>query len=263
MKPYSILNENLHQFPVVIDLPHSGTFVPQSIRDRLLNNACLSNSDWFLPELYCFLPAMGYTTIINHLSRYVVDMNRPIGGARTGDYRNTVVYQENTQGHPLYSSPLDEIEISNRVSQYYLPYHHKLEKLLREKLQVYPSVLLLDLHSFFLDFIDGGNHDIYLSNRCGITSSEQTLQNIHKAFTAKAYSVIDNAILGGHIIYHYKDIFQDRFEGVLIELRYTKYIENRYFGEEELKDRNEMLFQSAKQTLKEVFMQLSCLGHIK
>ena len=42
----------------------------------------------------------------------------------------------------------------------------------------------------------------------------------------------------------------------MMELRYTKYIADRYFGEEELTDRNEMLFQSAKQKLKEAFMRL-------
>ena len=87
MEHYKILNENVHQFPVVIDLPHSGVFVPLDIRSRLLDNACLSNTDWFLPELYDFLPAMGCTTIINHLSRYVVDMNRSIESERSGDYR--------------------------------------------------------------------------------------------------------------------------------------------------------------------------------
>ena len=148
MEYFTILNENTHRFPLVIDLPHSGTLVPPHIRSRMLDTACLSNSDWFLPELYDFLPAMGCTTIVNHLSRYVVDVNRPTGGAKDGDYRNTVVYQQNTQGSPLYAIPLEEKEINERITQYYQPYHQALENLLRAKLQVFPSVLLLDLHSF-------------------------------------------------------------------------------------------------------------------
>lgn len=50
---------------------------------------------------------------------------------------------------------------------------------------------------------------------------------------------------------------------ILIELRYTKYIENRYFGEEEPTLRDEMLFQAAKQKLKEVFMELPYWRHTK
>jgi formiminoglutamase len=254
MECYTVINENIHRFPVVIDLPHSGTFVPEDVRNRLLSGACLSNTDWFLPELYDFFPAMGFTIMVNQLSRYVVDMNRSADSARQGDYRKTVVYQENTQGSPLYSSPLDENEISRRISLYYDPYHQSLEKLLRQKLKVYPSVLLLDLHSFFLDFGNGSNQDIYLSNRCGFTSSEQTLHGLHESLTAQGYSVIDNANLGGHIINHYREIFGDRIDAVMMELRYTKYIDNRYFGEEELTKKNEMIFQLAKQKLKKVFM---------
>jgi len=183
-------------------------------------------------------------------------MNRPTEGAKTGDYRKTVVYQENTQGSPLYASPLDENEMNRRVNQYYEPYHQALERLLREKLKVYPSVLLLDLHSFFLNFGEGGSQDIYLSNRRGFTSSEQALQALHKSLTAQGYSVIDNANMGGHIINHYRELFGERIDGVMMELRYTKYIDNRYFGEEELTDRNEMLFQSAKQKLKKAFLRL-------
>ncbi|MFA0814985.1 MAG: N-formylglutamate amidohydrolase [Anaerofustis sp.] len=256
MKNYTILNDNDHRFPVVINLPHSGVFVPQNIRGRLLDNACLSNSDWFLPELYSFLPAMGCTTIINNMSRYVVDVNRPIGGAKSGDYRKTVVYQENTQGNSLYYPPLEEKEINERVSRYYQPYHQALEKLLRIKLQIHPSVLLLDLHSFFLDFTEGGSQDVYLSNRCGSTSSAQALTKIHESFASEGYSVLDNAIMGGHIIHHYREIFQERLEGILIELRYTKYIEERYFGEEEVTSKNEALFGEAKKKLETAFTKL-------
>ncbi|WP_020613670.1 N-formylglutamate amidohydrolase [Sediminispirochaeta bajacaliforniensis] len=256
MEHYTIVNENTHLFPVVIEIPHSGTFVPEDIRNSFLDNACLSNTDWFLPELYDFLPAMGCTAIINQLSRYVVDMNRPASSAKTGDYRKTVVYQENTQGSPLYPSPLDENEISRRVSQFYDPYHQALEKLLCKKLKVYPTVLLLDLHSFFLNFADGGSQDVYLSNRRGFTSSKQTLHGLHESLSAQGYSVIDNANLGGYIINHYRELFGERIESVMMELRYTKYIADRYFGEEELTDKNEILFQSAKQKLKEAFIRL-------
>lgn len=256
MNYYTILNETEHRFPVIINLSHSGVFVPSDIRHRLLDTACLSNTDWFLPELYDFLPEMGCTTIINNLSRYVVDVNRPICGASSGDYRTTAVYQENTQGSKLYSPLLNEKEINQRVTRYYQPYHNALKKLLRSKLQVFPSVILLDLHSFFLDFVEGGNQDVYLSNRRGATSSEQIINKLHNSFSSEGYSVLDNAILGGYTINYYRQLLQERFEGILIELRYTQYLDDRYFGEEEVTTWNETLFQTAKQKLQAVFMRL-------
>ena len=37
--------------PVVISLPHSGTWIPADMRKHLLPTAVLANSDWFLPAL--------------------------------------------------------------------------------------------------------------------------------------------------------------------------------------------------------------------
>ncbi len=258
MSNFTVINEAIHRFPVVVNLPHSGTFVPPDIKRNLLATACLSNTDWFLPELYDFLPEMGCTTLINHLSRYVVDVNRSASANGTGDYRKTVVYKENTQGKPLYRSPPGEDEINRRIALYYMPYHEALEKLIKEKLKKHSTVLLLDLHSFFIDFVKGGNQDVYLSNKGGQTSCVETLNHIHSSFCRQALTVLDNAIMGGHAISHYRTLFGECLEGVLIELRYTKYIEERYFGEEEVTRRDEKLFHSAKQKLRAAFMQLPC-----
>lgn len=101
-----------------------------------------------------------YTILNENLSRYVVDMNRPAESASIGDYRKTVVYQENTQGSPLYSSQLDENEINRQVSLYYAPYHQALEKLLREKLKVYLSIYDLKDHHL-IALLDGRDTDTF------------------------------------------------------------------------------------------------------
>ncbi len=36
----------------------------------------MSSTDWFLKELYAFLPDMGTTVISPNISRYVIDLNR-------------------------------------------------------------------------------------------------------------------------------------------------------------------------------------------
>ena len=74
---YTVLNSEQHS-PVVISLPHSGTWIPVAMKKALLPNAVLANTDWFLPELYDFLPAAGFTTLINHVNRYVADPNRAV-----------------------------------------------------------------------------------------------------------------------------------------------------------------------------------------
>ena len=55
MKPFTIYNEEKNSYPVIISLPHSGTWLPAEMRESLLEDAVLANTDWFLPELYQFL----------------------------------------------------------------------------------------------------------------------------------------------------------------------------------------------------------------
>ena len=70
----NIINPQKHNYPVIVSIPHSGTFVPIDIRDKMLPNVILSNTDWFLKELYSFLETMDITTISSNISRYVVDL---------------------------------------------------------------------------------------------------------------------------------------------------------------------------------------------
>ena len=88
---YTVLNSEQHS-PVVISLPHSGTWIPVAMKKALLPNAVLANTDWFLPELYDFLPAAGFTTLINHVNRYVADPNRAVTYDPQHDYRSATVY---------------------------------------------------------------------------------------------------------------------------------------------------------------------------
>ncbi|MFS8961997.1 N-formylglutamate amidohydrolase [Lactobacillus delbrueckii] len=44
--------------------------------DALLPTAVLANTDWFLRELYDFLPGRGFTVLENNLNRYLIDPNR-------------------------------------------------------------------------------------------------------------------------------------------------------------------------------------------
>ncbi|MFT8844868.1 MAG: N-formylglutamate amidohydrolase, partial [Schleiferilactobacillus harbinensis] len=59
----TIQNQHTHRYPVVISLPHSGTWLPDDMRQALLPGVILANTDWFLPALYDFLPAAGFTTL--------------------------------------------------------------------------------------------------------------------------------------------------------------------------------------------------------
>ena len=66
---------------------------------KLRKDVVLANTDWFLPELYNFLVAMGCTMIENRVNRYVADPNRE-SQIKGMNYQESVIYQQNTFGKP-------------------------------------------------------------------------------------------------------------------------------------------------------------------
>lgn len=257
MNLFNIHNPNNHKYPVIVSIPHSGTFVPNDIRSIMLPSVVLSNVDWFLKELYDFLPNMGVTVISSNISRYVIDLNRDKTEDIHGeDFWTKLVHTHNTFGKPLYSKPLHSEEIQERLKQYYDPYHTALEKLIVEKLRVFNKVLLLDLHSFCVDFIEGADEDISLSNYNNQSSTTLSIESLRDVLTEQGYKVGVNVIRGRYILKNYKRIFRDNIDCIQMELRYSQYIGNRYYGEEELNSWNTALFIGAKVKLQAAFTKL-------
>ncbi|GAQ01128.1 N-formylglutamate amidohydrolase [Companilactobacillus farciminis] len=54
MENFTVYNGEVDELPVVIDLPHSGTFIPEDIKSKMVPDLICPNVDWFLPELYDF-----------------------------------------------------------------------------------------------------------------------------------------------------------------------------------------------------------------
>ncbi|MGZ1382408.1 N-formylglutamate amidohydrolase [Lactobacillus delbrueckii subsp. bulgaricus] len=132
----------MNRFPVVLDLPHSGTTIIAEMADALLPTAVLANTDCFLRELYDFLPGLGFTVLENNLNRYLIDPNRDPNEGLTGDYYH-LVYAKNTFGHALYQTPPSSWKINRRRGQFYQPYHQQLQKLLSIKKDTFRNCLVI------------------------------------------------------------------------------------------------------------------------
>mgnify|MGYP000264027418 CR=1 FL=1 len=68
--------------PVILGLPHTGTWLPDDIRARLnARGQVLADTDWHIERLYDgLLP--GATTVRATFHRYVIDANRGARGHR-------------------------------------------------------------------------------------------------------------------------------------------------------------------------------------
>ncbi|URZ86542.1 N-formylglutamate amidohydrolase [Floricoccus penangensis] len=234
---YRIYNAENHDYPIIFSLPHSGVDISENMRKNLREDAILSNTDWFLRELYSFLhDDMNQTLIENNLNRYLVDPNRSPQAIGNGNsYMDNVIYKENTFGKPLYKEKLSKDDIDNRISCYYYPYHQALEKLLKDKIDKFGKVFLIDLHSFALypKYEELDTCDFVLGNDSDKTSSKDFRLMITSMLEDSSFSVSNNfPFSGGYITKHYGS--EKNIESLQIEIRYSTYIGDREFGEEEL-----------------------------
>lgn len=155
MESFKVTHSTQPRVPILISVPHCGSFFPDEIKDQYKQELIQSpdDTDWFVDKLYDFAPSMGITMISAVHSRWVIDLNRdpqskPLytdGRIITGLCPTT-----NFLGEQIYNDQRSEIhsaEIERRLALYYYPYHQKLEELLMEIKNEFGTVLLWDCHS--------------------------------------------------------------------------------------------------------------------
>src|SRR5678816_3925778 len=118
--------------PLLISMPHTGTFVPPEIAARLTQAALrLPDTDWHMERLYDFASTLGASVIAATHSRYAIDLNRPPDNASLypGQDMTGLCPVDTFNREPLYlvGQQPDPAEIQRRVEQYWRPYHATLQ----------------------------------------------------------------------------------------------------------------------------------------
>lgn len=138
--------------PLLISIPHAGTFVPEAIAQRFtLAGSHLADTDWHVEKLYDFARELGLSILQANYSRYVIDLNRSPDsaslyvGAPTSPVCPTLTFDD----EPIYA-PGREVtatEIQARIEQYWQPYHQRLAAELNAMRERHGYALLWDAHS--------------------------------------------------------------------------------------------------------------------
>ena len=150
---YELFPATAPEVPLVVSVPHTGTAVPDGIRERFRSPtvAALPDTDWHLHRLYDFVPELGATLITARFSRYVVDLNRPAdqhalypGRDETGlvprsTFGEEAIYRDGTEP--------DDAEVAARRERYWDPYHRLLREQLDAVKERFGFALLWDAHS--------------------------------------------------------------------------------------------------------------------
>ncbi len=199
--------------PLVVSVPHAGTYLPPSIASCLTPAArALSDTDWYVPRLYEFCGSLGASMIVATHSRYVVDLNRPPDGAPLypGMRETAVCPTETFDGRPLYSRGAEPAatQIGARIRRYWQPYHERLAAMVRATRARHGRCLLWDAHSIrsaVPALFDGRLPDLNVGTADGRSCHAETRRSIETQLRGQRRftHVIDGRFKGGYITRHY------------------------------------------------------------
>ena len=221
------------QSPLVISLPHAGRRIPGALALRLTAAArAVPDTDWHVERLYGFAREAGAGWLEPRLSRYVVDLNRPPDDAPLypGQVSTGLCPAYSFAGEPLYAdSPPDAAEVDARRTQYWEPYHARLEALLAAARERHGFAVLLDAHSIRSEvprLFAGRLADINVGTNDGRSCDPGLRAAVMAAVEAAAAftSVLDGRFKGGYITRHYGDPRRG-VHAVQIELAQAAYMD--------------------------------------
>ncbi|RDJ00011.1 N-formylglutamate deformylase [Dyella solisilvae] len=231
--------------PLLISLPHDGSYIPEAIAARMRPAARRSvDTDWHVGRLYEPLArALGASVLRPTASRYVVDLNRPADGRALypGRRETGLVSTIGFDGEPLYldgAEPSAE-EIQQRVNEFWHPYHQALSQELDRLRAEHGRVVLWEGHSIRSRvpmLFEGQLPDFNLGTAEGASCSQALQQALQGALEAQSsYSfVVNGRFKGGYITRHYGRP-ADGVEAVQLELAQLNYMDEDSFAYDEAK----------------------------
>ncbi|MEO0938562.1 MAG: N-formylglutamate deformylase [Pseudomonadota bacterium] len=196
--------------PVVLGIPHTGTYVPKHIAARL--NAVgrtLADTDWHVHTLYDGL-LEGATIVRATFHRYVIDPNRDPAGTSLYPGQNTtgLVPRTDFDGRPIWNTPPEAAEIEARRAGYHAPYHAALEAEMARVHALHGCAVLYDCHSIrgAIPFLfEGRLPDLNIGTADGTSCAPCFETAVHALCrAASGYStVLNGRFKGGWTTRHY------------------------------------------------------------
>jgi N-formylglutamate deformylase len=198
--------------PLVVSVPHAGTFVPDALRARFTADAsALPDTDWHVDRLYAFARELGASMLVATHSRYVIDVNRPPDDHNLypGQDRTGLCPIDTFGRAPVYAGAAPSAaEIAERVASVHRPYHAALAAEIARCVDSQGIALVFDAHSIrsvVPRFFAGRLPDFNVGT-VGGTSCDAGLATRVAAVASAApgySSVVDGRFKGGYITRRY------------------------------------------------------------
>lgn len=218
--------------PIIISIPHTGTYVPDTILERFTTPAKqLPDTDWHLDKLYAFARSMGIHMLVATHARYVVDLNRAPDGKSLYPGKFTTGLCPTTQfdGSPIYQNgmEIDDKEIQNRIQTYWQPYHNKLQSIVDELKSKNKRVIVFDAHSIRSQepkLFDGILPNLNLGTADGQSARQELTTKLATYCSNTNYSsVLNGRFKGGYITRYYGNPAQG-VDAIQLEMTQINYM---------------------------------------
>ena len=217
--------------PVVLGLPHTGTYVPAEIRAKLnARGRALADTDWNIDKLYQgLLP--GATTVRAMFHRYVIDANRDPGGQSLYPGQNTTALVPLTdfEGEAIWGQAPSGGEVEYRRELYHAPYHAALAAQMARVAARHGVAVLFDCHSIRsrLPYLfDGVLPDFNIGTNDGTSCAPALAEAVERLCAgATGYSFVANGrFKGGWTTRHYGRPTEG-WHAIQMELAQSTYME--------------------------------------
>ena len=218
--------------PLIIDVPHAGTALPEDIRDRMTAvGLAVPDTDWHVDKLYAFAQQAGITLMVATHSRYVVDLNRPPDNENLypGQDTTALVPIDTSEKQPIYAGPVpNAAEIDARRATYWQPYHDHLRTTLEAIRAKHGYALLWEAHSIksvLPRYFPGRLTDLNLGTGGGKSAGAGLGEALLAVGLRSPYSaVLDGRFKGGYITRHFGQPAA-RIHAVQLELSWATYMD--------------------------------------
>lgn len=228
--------------PLLVSLPHDGSYIPAALGARMQPEARRApDTDWHVRRLYDFARGLGASVLAPSHSRYVVDLNRPPDDVSLYPGQNTTGLCPIVRfsGEPVYlpgQEPSPD-EVHARVATYWQPYHQALQEELARLLAAHGRVLLWEGHSIraVVPFLfDGRLPDLNVGTSSGASCSPALQARLQGVLAAQDdYTwVLNGRFKGGYITRQYGQPTQG-IDAVQLELAQPNYMDEDTFAYDE------------------------------
>ena len=195
--------------PVILGLPHTGTWLPDDILARLNERGrTLADTDWHIHQLYAgLLP--GATTVRATFHRYVIDANRGPEDESLYPGQNTtgLVPVTDFDGQPIWTEKPTPEDVADRLARFHAPYHAALSAEIERVRAKHGVAILYDCHSIrsVIPFLFAGvlpDFNIGTANGTSCAAAIEAATQEVAAATGRPW-VVNGRFRGGWTTRHY------------------------------------------------------------